>query len=47
MGSIVKKYNNTSHRTMTLNPVDLKSSNMLTLIKKIITKILNLKLAIM
>ena len=40
-------YINTYHRTIKMKPVDVKSSTILTLIEKIIKKILNLKFMIM
>ena len=45
---IVSKYNNTYHRTIKVKLLDVKPSiYILTLIKKIIRKLLNLKLVIM
>ena len=44
---IVNKYNNSYHRTTEKNPADVKPSILLTLIKKIIRKVLNLKLVFM
>ena len=46
LDDIVNKYNNICHRTIKMKPVDVKSST-LTLTKKIIKEILDLKLAIM
>ena len=46
LDDIINKYNNTYHRTTNMKPVDVKSGS-LTLIKKIIRKVLNLNLAIM
>ena len=37
----VSKYNNTYHRTIKLKPADVKPSNISTLTKKLIIKILN------
>ena len=45
LGDIVKKYNNLYHRTIKTKPVDVK--HIVTLIKELIIKILNLKLVIM
>ena len=42
---IVNKYNNTYHKSIKMKPIDVK--NILTLVKKIIMKILNFKLVIM
>ena len=42
LDNIVNKYNNTYHRTIKMNPVDVKQACILTLIKKIIKKVLNL-----
>ena len=47
LDDIVNKYNNTSHRMMKMKLVDVKSSNILTLAKKLMKKILNLKLLIL
>ena len=48
LDNIFNKYNNTYHRTIKIKPVNVKSStHILTLIKKIIRKVLNLKLVIM
>ena len=46
LDNIVNKYNNTSHSTIKMKPVDVKP-NTLTLVKKLMTKILNLKLVIL
>ena len=43
---IVNKYNNAWHSTIKVKPVDVKS-NILTLVKKLIMKILNLKLMVL
>ena len=48
LDDIVNKYNNTYHSTIKMKPVDVNPSMYIeTLIKKIIRKVLNLKLAIM
>ena len=47
LGDLVHKYNNTDHSAIKMKPVDISQSHILALIKKIITKILNLQLAIM
>ena len=47
LDDIVNKYNNTYHRPIKIKPVDVKSSIIITLIKKMIRKVLNLKLMIM
>ena len=41
---IVNKYKNTNHSIIKMKPADVNSSTLLTLVKKIIIKILNLKL---
>ena len=46
LNDIVNKYNNTYHKIIKMKPVDVKAC-ILTLIKKIITKVLNIKLVIM
>ena len=46
LSDIVKKYNNTYHKTIKIKPVDVKSKNILTLAKKIVTEILNLRLVV-
>ena len=43
----VNKYNNTHHSTIKMKPVDVKQAHILTLVKKILQKILNLKLVIL
>ena len=43
LDNIINKYNNTYHSTMKIKPVDARSS----LVKKLITKIRNLKLVIL
>ena len=47
LDDIVNKYNNNNHRIMKKKPVDVKPSMLLTSIKKIIRKVINLKLVIM
>ena len=47
LDDIVDEYNNTYHTTIKMKSIDVKDSNTLILIKKLIIKILNLKLAIM
>ena len=47
LDEIVDKYNYTYHRTIKMKPLYVKSVRILTLMLKIITKILNLKLVIM
>ena len=45
LDDIVNKYNNKYHKTIKMKPVDVKSNTYIDLIKKLIVKILNLKLA--
>ena len=47
LGDIVNKCNNIYHRTIKMKPVDENKAHILTLKKKIIRKVLNLKLVIM
>ena len=48
LDNIVNKYNNTYHSTSKMKPVDIKlNTYILTLVKKLMIKILNLKLVIM
>ena len=47
LDNIVNKYNNTYHSTIKVKPVDVKSNTLLTLVKKLIMKILNLILVIL
>ena len=48
LDDIVNKYNNTYYGTIKMKPVDVKSNTyILTLVKTLIVKILNLKLVIM
>ena len=44
---IVNKYNNTYHGTIKMKPIDVKPNNILTLVKKLMMRILNLKLMIL
>ena len=44
LNDIVNRYNNTYHRTIKMKPVDVDQAHILTLVKKVITKIPNLKL---
>ena len=46
LDDIVNKYNDTCHNTIKMKPADVKPRHILNLVKKIITKILNLKLMI-
>ena len=46
LNDIVNKYNNT-YRTIKLKPVDVNQKHTLTLVKKLMIKILNLKLVIL
>ena len=43
---IVNEYNNTYHRTIKMKPVDVKDNTFMTLEKKLMIKIQNLKLVI-
>ena len=47
LDNIVNKYNNTYHSTIKVKPVDVKSNTLLTLVKKLMMKILNLILVIL
>ena len=47
LDDIVNKYNNTYHRRIKMKPVDVKDNTLLTLVKKLIIKIPNLKSVIM
>ena len=50
LDDIVHEYNNTYHRTIQMKPVDVKDNtyiDSMELIKKLMTKILNLKLELM
>ena len=44
---IINKYNNTYCSTISIKPVDINKTHMLTLVKKLMVKIRNLKLVIM
>ena len=46
LDDLVNKYNNTYHSTIKMKPVDVKSNTYITLVKKLMKKILNLKLVI-
>ena len=45
LDDIVNRYNNTYHRTIKMKTVDVNQAHILTLVKKVIIKIPNLKLA--
>ena len=47
LDDIVNTYDNTYHRTIKMKNVDVNQAHILTLIKKIIRRVLNLKLVIM
>ena len=47
LDDIANKYNNTYHSKIKMKPVAVKSNTILTLVKKLIIKILNLKLVIL
>ena len=47
LDDIVNKYNNTYHSSIKMKLVDVKSSKYITLVKKLMIKILNLKLVIL
>ena len=47
LNDIVKKYSNTYHKTIKTKPADVNQTHILTLVKKLIVKILNLKLVIL
>ena len=47
LDNIVNKYNNTYHSTIKMKPVDVDQTHILTLVKKLMIKILNLKLMIL
>ena len=47
LDNIVNKYNNTYHSTIKVKPVDVTSNTLLTLVKKLMMKILNLILVIL
>ena len=47
LDDIAHKYNNKKHRTIKIKPIDVKTIHTLTLAKKLMITILNLKLVIM
>ena len=47
LDDIVHKYNNKKRRTIKMKPIDVKTINILTLVKKLMIMTLNLKLVIM
>ena len=47
LNDVVKKYSNTYHKTIKMKPADVNQTHILTLVKKLIVKILNLKLVIL
>ena len=47
LDDIVKKYNNTYHRSIKMKPVDVKDNTYIDFKKGVMIKILNLKLVIM
>ena len=47
LDDILNKYNNAYHSTIKMKPASLKAIHILTLVKKVMTKTLNLKLVIM
>ena len=47
LDNLINKYNNTYHSTIKIKPVDIKLTHILTLVKKLMAKILNLKLVIL
>ena len=47
LDDIVNKYNNTYHSTSKLKPVDVNQTHILTLFKKLVIMILNLKLVML
>ena len=47
LDDIVNEYNNTYHRTIRMKPIDVGKEVNLILVKKLMIKILNFKLAIM
>ena len=44
---IVNKYNNAYHSTIKMKPVEVNQAHILTLVKRLMMKILNLKLVIL
>ena len=47
LDDIVDEYNNTYHKTIKMNPIDVKDNTYIVLRKKLMIKIQNLKLVIM
>ena len=47
LDDIVHKYNNIYHTAIKMKPVDVKQADILTLVKKLMIKILNLKLVVL
>ena len=47
LDDMVNKYNNAYHRTIKMKPIDVNQTHILTLVKKLMIKILNLKLVIL
>ena len=47
LDDIVNKYNNTYHRTIKMKPIDVKTTHILILVKKLMIEALNLKSVIM
>ena len=47
LDDIVNKYNNTHHRTIKMKPIDVKTTHILTLVKKLMIEAINLKSVIM
>ena len=47
LDDIENKYNNTYHRTIKMNPIDVKDNTYYILVKQLMRKILNLKLVTM
>ena len=46
LDDVVKKYNNTYHRTIKMKVADVKDNTLSTLVKKLMIKILNFELVI-
>ena len=47
LDDIVNKYRNAYHNTIKMKPVDENQAHILTLVKKLVMKVLNLKLVIL
>ena len=47
LDDIVNEYNNTCHSKIKMKPIDVNQAHILTLVKKLMIKILNLKLIIL